>query len=181
MECPKCNDNLISFSVDHLEFDECKNCEGIWFSKDELRQVKNLADSDLNWMDFVIWKHTDRFKAKPHKYTCPNCCAKMDVLDYDNTNVEIDYCSECQGIWLDKDKLVKIIDSLEEELISKSFSEYVKSTINEAKDLITGPNSFLSEWKDFSTLLRFLQYRILSLNPKITEAFVEFQTNPLNK
>jgi Zn-finger nucleic acid-binding protein len=30
-------------------------------------------------------------------------------------NVEIDYCPECRGVWLDRGELDKFIDSVEEE------------------------------------------------------------------
>ena len=30
-------------------------------------------------------------------------------------NVEIDYCPECRGVWLDRGELDKLIDSVEEE------------------------------------------------------------------
>ncbi len=60
-------------------------------------------------------------------------------------------------------------------------SEYVSSTIEEAKELLTGPESFLSEWKDFSTILRFMQYRILSIQPQILDTLLTAQNNPLNR
>ena len=181
MNCPKCKSELVLRKIKGIQVDECKKCEGIWFDHEELRQIKDKIDSDLNWMDFEIWKHPEKFKAKSKKYNCPKCSASMDILDYNNTNIEIDYCSKCRGIWLDKNELKKIIDSLEEEILTKSLGDYVKSTIEEAKELITGPESFISEWKDFSTILRFLQYRILCLHPIINDTVVVFQNNPLNK
>lgn len=181
MDCPKCEIKLHKRSIQGIDVDECEKCEGIWSDNDELRQVKDKTDSDLNWMDFEIWKHPEKFKAKSTKYDCPNCGNSMDVLDYDNTKVEIDYCTNCKGIWLDKNELEKIIDALEEEILTKSMSDYIKATIEEAKELITGRESFLTEWKDFSTILRFLQYRILSLKPEIHDNLVRFQKNPFNR
>ena len=181
MECPKCKIELHKKTIQEIEVDECQKCEGIWFEKDELRQIKDKTDSDLNWMDFEIWKHPEKFKAISNKNACPNCTNKMNVLDYDNTNIEIEYCTDCQGIWLDKNKLQKIIEALEEEIITKSMDDYVKATIAEAKELLTGPESFISEWKDFTTILRFLEYRFLSFHPKIQSTIVSFQRNPLNR
>ena len=181
MDCPKCKNKLHTKTIKGIVVDECTNCEGIWFDNDELRQVKDETDSDLNWMDFEIWKHEDKFKVKSKRYDCPNCGNLMDVLDYDNTKVEIDYCANCKGIWLDKNELQKLIDALEDEILTKSMGDYVKLTIEEAKEILTGPESFLSEWKDFTTILRFLQYRILANNPVINDALVSFQSNPLNR
>ena len=179
--CPKCKIQLEPKAIGPVEVDECERCKGVWFDKDELRQAKDITDSDLNWMDFEIWKHPEKFKPLTKSYDCPSCGNSMNVIDYDNTKVEIDYCKNCRGIWLDKNKLKKIIQALEEEILTKSMDEYVKSTIEEAKELLTGPESFLSEWKDFTTILRFLQYRILSQHPKISDALVNIQKNPLNR
>ena len=181
MNCPRCNIDLHKRKIKEIEIDECRKCEGMWFEKDELRQVKDKLDSDLNWMDFEIWKHPEKFKHVSRKHSCPNCSNLMDILDYDDTRIEIEYCTVCQGIWLDKDKLHKIIDALEEELVTKSLGEYVKSTLTEARELLSGQESFISEWKDFTTILRFLQYRILSLEPVIQNIIVKFQQNPLNR
>ena len=153
----------------------------MWLEDRELKQVKDETDADLNWMDFDIWKHTDRFKAGSTFFDCPKCASPMVVLDYDDTKVEIHYCSSCRGIWLEKGELNKIIHALEEEILTKSMDDYLHETIEQAKELITGRDSFLSEWKDFSTILRFVQYRILSLHPKISNAIVTFQINPLNR
>ena len=180
MECPKCKIELSKKSIQGIEVEECESCEGIWCNSIELKQVKDKTDSDLNWMDFDIWKHRDRFRTRQAKINCPECREPMHVLDYDKTKVEIDFCEQCKGIWLDKNELENIITALEEEVLTKSTSDYVKATLAEAKELVTGQESFLSEWKDFSTILRFLQYRILSRHPKIHNTMVVFQKNPFN-
>jgi len=181
MKCPKCDIILNKKKIKGIEISECPKCEGIWFNKDELRQIKDKTDSDLNWMDFDIWKHPEKFKAISENNVCPSCKSEMLILDYDKTNIEIEYCTNCSGIWIGKNGLKKIINALENEIITKSMDGYVKATIEEAKDLLTGPESFISEWKDFTTILRFLQYRFLSDHPTIQSAIVKFQDNPLNR
>lgn len=39
---------------------------------------------------------------------CPNC--NVNLLLSDKQGVEIDYCPECRGIWLDRGELEKIIE-----------------------------------------------------------------------
>ena len=39
---------------------------------------------------------------------CPHC--NIPLLMTERKNVEIDYCSQCRGIWLDKGELDKIIE-----------------------------------------------------------------------
>jgi Zn-finger nucleic acid-binding protein len=42
---------------------------------------------------------------------CPNC--NETLLISQRNNVEIDYCPNCRGVWLDKGELDKILDYAE--------------------------------------------------------------------
>ncbi len=175
MNCPKCKEQLHSRHLGEVQVDECTKCKGIWFDKDELRQVKDQADSDLNWMDFELWKHEDLFQVSAKPLKCPCCSLDMVAINYDKTNVEIDHCVKCGGTWLDGGELEKIITALEDELNEKTVSEYVKAAIAEAKEIITGPESFISEWKDFAAVLKMLQLRVFVENPKLTQTLLDLQ------
>ena len=99
----------------------------------------------------------------------------MVKIDYDKTNVEIDYCPKCRGAWLDEGEFKNIIDSLNSELANKSISEYVKASLEEGLEIVTGPESFISEWKDFMTVLRMFQYRFFIVNPKLQDTVLNIQ------
>ncbi|MEK2687782.1 TFIIB-type zinc ribbon-containing protein [Bdellovibrio sp. GT3] len=45
---------------------------------------------------------------------CPHCKDK-DLVMSERKGVEIDYCPECRGIWLDKGELDKILDRSQKE------------------------------------------------------------------
>lgn len=177
-QCPKCDAGLQPTDLGPVEVDECRECKGVWFDTDELRQAKDAADSDLNWMDFEIWKHEARFQSKPSTRECPNCQKPMVSLRYGDTEVEIDYCQSCRGTWLDRGEFEKIIESLEEELLTKSFSEYVKESVQEAREILTGPESVLSEWKDFAKVFKLMQYRLFVERPKLLESIINAQRGP---
>jgi len=180
MKCPVCSAAMEKKHVQDVEIDECPECMGAWFQDDELRKAKDSADSDLNWMDFEVWKHADRFKAAPRNVGCPKCSGSLVCADYDNTGVEIDCCPQCKGIWLDKGEFKKITDALTDELLTKSFSHYVKASLEEAKEILTGPESFLSEWRDFITVCRMMNYRLLTENPRLLDTMTAIQrANPI--
>lgn len=40
---------------------------------------------------------------------CP-VCKETDLVMADRQNIEIDYCPQCRGVWLDRGELDKIID-----------------------------------------------------------------------
>ena len=39
---------------------------------------------------------------------CPNCSVNLVMTD--RNGVEVDYCPECRGVWLDRGELDKIIE-----------------------------------------------------------------------
>lgn len=39
---------------------------------------------------------------------CPNC--NVNLVMSDRSGIEIDYCPECRGVWLDRGELDKIIE-----------------------------------------------------------------------
>ena len=72
---------------------------------------------------------------------CP-VCKDVTLLMSEKRGIEIDYCPECRGIWLDRGELEKLIEKedskieKEEKNNSKKSKEYVKPHKKE---------SFLSE------------------------------------
>ena len=177
MKCPKCDQELQLRLIGTVEVEECEKCNGIWFDKDELRKCKDQTDQDLNWMDFELWKHKDRFRVLDKTVQCPKCHVNMVAINYDKTNVEIDHCIECEGVWLDGGDFQKIIESLTDELLTKSTLEYLRASLSEAKEIITGPEGFISEWRDFLTVVKFMQLRLFIENPKLTDTLTNLQRN----
>ncbi|TAH42431.1 MAG: hypothetical protein EYC69_05730 [Bacteroidetes bacterium] len=53
--------------------------------------------------------------------TCPSC--KIELKMSERNNIEIDYCPECRGVWLDRGELDKIIERSNESL-NPSSKEY---------------------------------------------------------
>jgi uncharacterized protein len=47
---------------------------------------------------------------------CPICDIEMRISDYEG--IEIDYCPQCRGVWLDRGELEKIIARIEPQLSS---------------------------------------------------------------
>lgn len=177
MNCPVCKEPMVNDNIGNVAIDHCKKCNGIWFDQDELREAKDETDSDLNWMDFEIWKNEDKFKFESRKLQCPKCKKPMVAISYDTTGVEIDYCPQCKGTWLDQNEFEKIIASLNVELANKSLSNYFKVSLEEAIEIVNGPESFMSEWKDFMTVLRMFQYRFFIVNPQLLDAVMKAQQN----
>lgn len=86
----------------------------------------------------------------------------------------VDHCLKCGGVWLDQNEFGQIIAALEQELISKPESEYLRESLQEAAEVVAHPRKFASEWRDFLTVTRLMQYRILSENPRLRDALAAY-------
>lgn len=180
MQCPGCDNTLTEKSIEDVKVDECQQCKSIWFEDGKLRDAKDITEPDTNWMDFEIWQHEELFKSEPRNLACPKCSQNMVAVDYDNTGVVINYCPQCRGTWLEKGEFKQIIEALNNELALKPISDYIKTGIIEAAEIVAGPESFISEWKDFSTFFMMLQYRILTEKPKLHNTLLTIQkANPM--
>ncbi|MDA3864493.1 MAG: zf-TFIIB domain-containing protein [Deltaproteobacteria bacterium] len=180
MKCPKCKEQKLQTNkLENIEINECPSCNGMFFEKDELRKSKDAIDPDLNWMDFSIWKHKDKFKTNSDAITCPKCQKQMVAIEYANTKIEVDFCPSCLSTWLDGGEFGKIIYALEKELKTMSSKDYMKNSLKQAKELITGDEKFMSEWKDLSNVLRLMTYRIFTENKTVRNTVDAIKTTPI--
>lgn len=81
---------------------------------------------------------------------CPNCDATL--LMSDKNGVEIDYCPNCRGIWLDKGELEKIMERAADHYSQRTNyeSDYKKYHYDDYKrGKPYKKKSFLSDLFDF--------------------------------
>ncbi|NKB88145.1 MAG: hypothetical protein GKS06_07995 [Acidobacteria bacterium] len=176
MNCPECGASLERRNLASVIVDECVECGGIWFDRDELRRAKDAAEPDANWLDFEAWKHTDSVHGKPAGMDCPSCEVPLLELTYGDTGVEIDHCPGCWGVWLAKGRFRAIVEALDKQIDSMPAAELFQATLREARSLIEGTEENLgSDWHDFATVLRLLEYRFLVDNPSVAAALARFQ------
>jgi Zn-finger nucleic acid-binding protein len=174
-QCPACEAVLQSRPLRNVTVDECPRCHGIWFDAGELRKVKDAADHDLCWLDFDLWKQKDRFRVTARPENCPCCRKPMVAIDYDKTAVEVHYCTACRGVWLDHGALTKLIAALEHELVSLSASDYLRATLHEAREIVTGKEGFVSDWRDFLTVAHLMELRLFVEHPGLLKLIMAAQ------
>ncbi len=110
MLCPKCcKATLAEMQVGDVRtvVDQCRSCGGIWFDRKELEAIMDLAARDLAIPP----------TAEETRRTCPRDFEKLLTFRYPQTEVMIDMCRRCEGLWLDGGELTeirKIRDQLEE-------------------------------------------------------------------
>jgi len=171
VKCPECLGKLEPIDCKGIEIDECTSCRGRWFDRDELRKAKDKQDDDIRWLDFdPFGKDAEESSAKSEGKICPKCSKMMSSLKYHTSSVIIDKCDYCGGVWLDHGEFERIIEYLEDTVLTKSAKDYAKDNFRQFVEIFTGPKGTITEIKDFLAVLNLLKKRIGIENPKVIEA-----------
>lgn len=134
MDCPRCKLDLGSTdpyrgadpqhrraqalkTITHsagVEIDQCHGCGGVFLDEGELRKIQDAASrtkaNDLAPSHIQRVYARGREKAKygenPPTLMCPACGGEMAPRDWGyGSEVTIDTCLECLGVWLDYSEL----------------------------------------------------------------------------
>jgi len=108
MKCPSCSNQLRQVKFKSVVVDYCPSCRGIWFDSGEfLEVVRSIPVRQQNGSD----ERSSSDEQKPQSlYTtvegernCPVCSERMGKFNYSyDSNVFLDRCSNCGGIWADR-------------------------------------------------------------------------------
>ena len=151
----------------NVEVDYCPECLGVWFDKDELRLAKDDKDSQLQWLDFDIWRDKGKFSVIKLDKRCPVCRVPFVQVRYDESKVKIDFCKRCQGIWLDRGEFHQIVTYLKRKYDYEILHHYTKNLAVQLWEVFAGPEKFRQELEDFLILLKLLNYKFVVQHPHI--------------
>jgi Zn-finger nucleic acid-binding protein len=112
--CPKCpNVKLNEKKIAETSVHECGCCSGIWLDKGELNTIAHPVEGDLEYCSKENIQE-DRVS----EYLCPVCkntkMKKVNFVTY--SEISMDYCEKCEGLWLDRgelDAIIAEVDKLE--------------------------------------------------------------------
>ena len=114
MICPVCYIELNNYNASGIELDICAKCEGVWFDKGEFQHFVNSLVSTGAIQDQPI-KKALRKKAFPiiesqrRNLHCPRCNNQLELKNFSfDSNVFVDKCFSCHGLWTDKGELLEI-------------------------------------------------------------------------
>lgn len=107
LPCPACDHQMTCTQDIGVEYDECLNCLGLWLDKGELQQLARA------------WRIPNRLiHARPRNLSsplrpegtrsCPRCAQVMSVMTV--RGVRLDFCADCQGLFLDHGELTRFLE-----------------------------------------------------------------------
>ena len=170
MNCPIHQNEEMQKSVfQGVEVDYCPKCLGLWFGKDELRQAKDEKLPDLNWLDIDLWQDKTKFRVSKGEMLCPKCEVPMYVVKYGDSDISVDVCNLCQGVFLDRGEFKKVADYLEQKGKKELVEHYWQNLVKEGIEIFTGPESLKEEIADFLAVLGLLNAKFVSQHPTISQ------------
>lgn len=112
MECPACHNPLSEISIHEVYIDLCTVCKGIWFDSDEMMDVlKKIVEEKLSVPMAGVPKKPEA--AAETMRSCPRCKNRMAKYNYAyDSNVILDRCPHCRGIWADGGEIALIVQFL---------------------------------------------------------------------
>jgi uncharacterized protein len=141
LKCPVCGENLKKVIYENQEVDVCQSCGGVWFDKEELLNVvdrllsKNLIEPASIKEAYEKRAMASRDVEQPKRY-CPRCKAELKVFNYSyDSNVFLDKCPSCQGIWADRRELEAVGKYLKGNPEIDKYAEVLADEIKEPSKL----------------------------------------------
>ncbi|WP_372895799.1 zf-TFIIB domain-containing protein [Stieleria sp.] len=114
MKCPRDGATLASETYEaDVVVDRCPVCRGIWLDSGELKTIQETIEHDysqqLQRINVVARAYElARQKSQPD-IRCPKCQGELHPREYAYcSQILIDRCAECGGVWLDAGELVAL-------------------------------------------------------------------------
>jgi hypothetical protein len=115
MKCPRCQSILNESGYDGVEIEVCPECKGEWLASGELQKIVEHHDEVFTPAEIasVAGVNQEIFTAEADNHDELNCpvCEEV-VMEHFNyggaSGIILHKCTECDGIWMDKDQLLKI-------------------------------------------------------------------------
>ena len=110
MKCPNCDADLVQKKRDGIEMEVCPSCSGMWLTSQELAQ---LEDEVFDFGDDE--KGSLMLGSAPTARKCPQCGKLLKSFQYRLYDLEMDFCEDQHGYWLEADEDKRVLALMKEE------------------------------------------------------------------
>ncbi len=101
MICPACREDRLetrTLKESPVKVEHCGKCGGLWFDGGELARAVPTAVHGLRTPE----------DAEATGLRCPRCTVPLQRFVYPQTYVKVDRCSDCKGLWLNRDEFREV-------------------------------------------------------------------------
>src|SRR5690349_3954730 len=109
MNCPNCGADLAATRVRGLDVERCPKCHGLWLDREELDQLEDEVFDDDDDKGTVV------FSSELSARKCPHCQASLRAFKYRLWDLQLEYCPEGHGYWLDEGEDKRVLEFMREE------------------------------------------------------------------
>src|SRR5208282_4567762 len=110
MKCPNCDTDLVQTKRDGIDVEYCQSCKGMWLSRQELEQLDDeVFDLGDDKKGSLIFSSTATARI------CPQCGKLMKRFQYRLYDLEMDFCEDGHGYWLDEDEDKRVLEFMKKE------------------------------------------------------------------
>jgi Zn-finger nucleic acid-binding protein len=110
MKCPNCNTELAQTKHSGVDVEYCQSCKGMWLSCQELEQLEDeVFDFGDDEKGSLIVSSAATTRA------CPQCGKPMRRFRYRLYDLEMDFCEDGHGYWLDEDEDKRVLEIMKKE------------------------------------------------------------------
>ncbi|HEX4387389.1 MAG TPA: zf-TFIIB domain-containing protein [Steroidobacteraceae bacterium] len=110
MQCPRCNVTLVPVVRHKISVGQCPSCKGMWLERPELGE---LEDEVFDFGD--RWKGTLIFGSTATSDKCPECAALLQRFAYRFHDLEMEFCPNQHGYWLEADEDTRVLELMQKE------------------------------------------------------------------
>jgi len=173
--CPACGTHLNVYTLHRLDIEGCPACRGVWLDRGELRKLKDRIQvgtwRTLRWLDDEM-DALEQAHAVRSTRRCPKCeDERLLTTAFGTSDILLDWCPSCHGVWLDGDEFEAIVDYLGHKLDALSSAEMKQQVVQEVKEIWTGPEGTLSEVRDAGAAINALLCITLFEHPVLVKVF----------
>lgn len=111
MNCPHGHGELIVEHHHGIEVDHCHECNGRWLDAHELGELEATVASDPNDRRGMI-----EYAKRKSELNCPVCGKRMTAFNYRANPLELDFCDDEHGYWLDNGETNALQDLVEQRV-----------------------------------------------------------------
>ncbi len=118
--CPNCRTEMEPVVIGGVEIDYCPSCHGIWLDEGELQELAKYDAKEFKGVEQILMPPSTEeaqggLSSSVSERICPRCNVKLYTYKYGgNSDIVIDGCPQCGGIWLDAGELAKILNYMRE-------------------------------------------------------------------